>query len=217
MVAELLAQARVGVDEVYALEDWLSSQTANLPPQSFAVTDADLKQVSSLTTPNRALAVASFPPLSVDRERLCGDYSLFLDGIRDPGNLGTILRIADWFAVPYVFCSPDCADLFNAKVIQASMGAVLRVHAFEMPLEQVLGHCSPGWPVIGAALEGENLFETALPGHGLIIIGSEARGISSETEARLSMKVRIPRPPAGRAESLNAAVAAGIICAVARK
>ena len=127
--------------------------------------------------------------------------------------MGTILRIADWFGLPAVFCSPDCADVYNPKVVQASMGAIFRVQSGEIPLVELLEK-QPGLPVSGAVLGGENVFEATLPSHGLLVMGNEGRGITPETEQMLTHRITIPRHPSGGAESLNAGVAAGILAAL---
>ncbi|MBK7939211.1 MAG: RNA methyltransferase [Lewinellaceae bacterium] len=218
MAAELLTQQGVAVSAIFGIERWAAENTALLQPflEKFnIVSDAELKKISCLTTPNRVLVVAELPDRPFNPDWLRSDFCFYLDGIQDPGNLGTILRVADWFGIPAVVCSPDSADAFGAKVVQASMGAFLRVGIWEMPLEQLLEN-TPGLPVAGAVLGGENLFQTVLPTHGVLVIGNEGRGISPAAETRLTHRLTIPRPPAGGAESLNAAVAAGICAAALR-
>ncbi|MCB0577605.1 MAG: RNA methyltransferase, partial [Saprospiraceae bacterium] len=123
------------------------------------------------------------------------------------------LRIADWFGMPAVFCSPDCVDAYSPKVVQASMGAILRIPVFEAELATLKTRV-PELPLAGAVLDGEDVFEAALPPNGLLAIGNEGRGLRPEAEALLDRRLAIPRAPGGRAESLNAAVAAGIFAAV---
>jgi len=218
MTAELLAQERIPVAALYGTERWLETNRW-LSPQVLEifnlVTEADLKKISALSTPNQVLAVVEMPLADFDPAWLRSDYCLYLDGIQDPGNLGAMLRIADWFGIPAVFCSPDTVDVFSPKVIQAGMGAFLRVPSFELPLDQLLEQY-PELPILGAVLGGENVFESSLPGHGLLVIGREGRGLAVETEQRLTRRLTIPRHPNGGAESLNAAVAAGILAAVIR-
>jgi len=218
MVTELLDQQEVAIEALYALPDWLRERSpARILPEEkiHEISPGELKKISSLTTPNQVLAVADIPGWDIRRESLETNYALYLDGIRDPGNLGTILRIADWFGIRNVYCSVDCADVYNPKVIQASMGAFMRVRAVIASLPELLKN-RPALPVLGAVLEGEDVFETPLPGHGLMIIGNEAQGISSTLLPRLTHRLRIPAGPGGGAESLNAAVATGIISAVLR-
>lgn len=218
MAAELLAQQRVAVSAVFGLERWAVENAALLEPflEKFnPVNEAELKKISSLTTPNKVLVVAELPDEPFQPDILRTDFCFYLDGIQDPGNMGSILRVADWFGIPAVVCSPDSADVFSPKVVQASMGAFLRVKIWEMPLLQVLEN-APDVPVAGAVLGGENIFQTKLPSHGLVVVGNEGRGISADTETLLTHRLTIPRHPGGGAESLNAAVAAGIFAAALR-
>ena len=216
MVGELLTQQRVGVSAIFATDAWIGENTHRLDlfsEKTTLVTEAELKKISSLTTPNQVLAVAEMPPTAPDRQLLQAKLCFYLDGLQDPGNVGTILRTADWFGLPVLFCSPDCADVFSPKVVQASMGAALRIATEEVLLEMLLATAPPGIPVMGAVLSGDNVFEASPPTHGLLVIGNEGRGISPATEALLTHRLSIPRAPEGRAESLNAAVAAGILAA----
>lgn len=218
MVAELLSQTRIGLVSIFALEKWIKANSKLLHPFSekvTAVTEAELDKISTLSTPNQVLAVASIPLETCDLKLATTDICFYLDGIQDPGNMGSILRVADWFGLPAVFCSPDCVDVFSPKVVQASMGATFRVHSWEIELAELMV-ATPQIPVIGAVLNGENVFEASLPKTGLLVIGNEGRGISLKSEQALTRRIGIPRHPAGGAESLNAAVAAGILAAAIR-
>ena len=219
MVIELLQQQRFAVVSIWGLERWANDHAAELQPflQNFnPVSEIELQKISSLSTPNSVLAVAQWPDTWPDSSLLQSDICLYLDGIQDPGNLGTILRVADWFGFPAVFCSPDCVDVFSPKVVQATMGAIFRVPTCEIALSELLAPLSPAPPIMGAVLGGVDLFHTTLPTHGLLVIGNEGRGIRLETEQWLTHRLTIPRHPAGGAESLNAAVATGIMAAVLR-
>lgn len=216
MVAELLTQTRVQTVALYALEHWADEHAALLEPyrQIFQpVSEPDLKKISALTSPQQVLAVAEIPTATPSP---WGHGAFFLDGIRDPGNLGTILRVADWFGFSAVFCSPDCADAFSPKVVQASMGAIFRMPVFEMELDEVLA-IAPECAVLGAVLDGENVFGAQYAGSNLLVVGGEGSGMRRETEHRLTKRLTIPRAPGSEAESLNAAVAAGILAAVYRE
>jgi RNA methyltransferase, TrmH family len=219
MVAELLVQSRLKVREVYGTAAWAAANGPALTPfiaHFQEVTESELNKISTLTTPNKVLAVVDFPRLTPDWERIGADYAFYTDDLQDPGNLGTLLRIADWFGLSAVFCSPNTVDPFSPKVVQAGMGAFLRVPTFEMPLSEVLARL-PDCPVIGAVMDGENALTARFPGRGLLVIGNEGRGISPETDARLTQRLTIPRAAAGGAESLNAGVAAGILTALVRR
>ncbi len=212
MVAELLGQTRVPVVAVYGLERWAAENAERLAPFNEIfnpVTEFELKKISALSTPNEVLAVAAMPDSS---QLPLPAMAFYLDGIRDPGNFGTILRIADWFGLGAVYCSSDSVDAFSPKVVQASMGAVFRVPVLEVDLDVLLA-TQPAWPVLGAVLEGENLFSAQLPDTGLLVIGNEGSGIRPDVDARLTRRLTIPRGQGSGAESLNASVAAGILAA----
>lgn len=216
MAAELLAQQRVAVSAIFGLERWATENAALLEPflEKFnLVSESELKKISALSTPNKVLIVAELPGEPFASEIFQKDFCFYLDGIQDPGNLGTILRVADWFGIPAVICSPDSADAFSPKVVQASMGAFLRVKIWEIPFEKIL-ESVPNVPILGAVLEGKSIFQAKLPPNGLLVVGSEGRGISPEIEKKLTHRLTIPRHPNGAAESLNAAVAAGIFAAL---
>ncbi len=214
LAAELLGQNRAVPHAVYATERWAAAYAALLSPFQpifNTVTEAELKKISALQTPQEVLAVAEMPAPGPMPE---SGLAFFLDGIRDPGNLGAILRIADWFGMPAVYCSPDCVDAFAPKVVQASMGAILRLPLFEMELDDILS-TYPQLPVLGASMDGANALEANFPTHGLIVIGNEGGGIRPATERRLTSRLTIPRARGSRMESLNASVAAGILAALA--
>jgi TrmH family RNA methyltransferase len=152
---------------------------------------------------------------TLDPTLLQSDWSLYLERIQDPGNLGTILRIADWFGIQHVICSPDCADLFNPKVIQASMGAFLRVAAPRLSLDN-LQKQFPTLPVYASSLSGDSIYEKQLLEPGILIMGNESRGISEVAQQLATTELKIPSHGAHDMESLNVAVATGILCAELR-
>ncbi|MFT5765328.1 MAG: TrmH family RNA methyltransferase, partial [Saprospiraceae bacterium] len=154
-------------------------------------------------------------PMEVSSDAVSEGLSLYLDHIQNPGNFGTILRVADWFGIGTVFCSESSADLYNPKVIQSTMGAFLRVRVVKTDFEQ-LKTDYPKLPVYGTVLAGQNLFNTPLEQKGIIVIGSEGKGISPAVMQYITHPLTIPTHADGGAESLNAAVAAGIVCAVFR-
>jgi TrmH family RNA methyltransferase len=231
LVPEIL-QSSFSVETVFATEDWLkeNSKIAKKAGESVSVTKDELTRISSLVTPQRVLAVVKMPHFKLDEKALLNNYSLLLDGIRDPGNLGTIIRIADWFGIHDIICSPDSAEAWNPKVVQASMGSLLRVRIHEMEpvkflenLEKSAESAKMKMPAVyGTFLEGENIYKTTFNASGVIVIGNEANGISRETEKFIGKKITIPLVPgetkeAGRPESLNAAVATAIVCAEVRR
>jgi RNA methyltransferase, TrmH family len=208
------------VDSIYALEEWQGEARRLAGRKGIMVTDItgiELEKISALVTPNQVLAVVNIPPLTLDWAGLQKDLTLMLDDIRDPGNLGTIIRIADWFGISQVICSPDCVDVWNPKVVQASMGSVARVKVFYQDLKVFLEDLKEDEiPVYGTFLEGENICISKLDRKGIIIIGSESHGITPQLLPYIHERLYIPSfrsslSPAVGAESLNASVATGII------
>ncbi len=203
-----------GVREVYALQSWIDKNQEvlrSIKAQVAAINERELNAISTLKTPNQALLVADQVSVDASKQGSLKGYFLYLDQIQDPGNMGTILRTADWYGIQKVFCSEGCADVYNSKVVQASMGAILRIPVVYCSLAELVD-MQPDMPVYGTLLEGENMYKLSPTGDGLIVIGNEGKGISPENIKLLSHKITIPRGKTGQAESLNAAVATGIIC-----
>ncbi len=215
MTRELLDAPEHRISGLYAQEEWLMNhpKARQLPAGTvFTVSPAELRQISTLTTPNQVLATVQIPHPVFDPAWLHKHWTFYLDNIQDPGNMGTILRIADWFGLEWVCGSPACVEVFNPKVVQASMGAVLRVKFQELDLAEYKSTLN-NIPILGASMEGQNIYQAALPSRGLIIIGNEGQGISESVKEFITGYIAIPRSPEGRAESLNAGVSAGIIAA----
>ncbi len=181
------------------------SQKINL--SEISVTD--IEKISSLKTPQQITALVKIPVWpAISNIKLKGKFSLVLDGIQDPGNMGTIIRTADWFGITDIICAEDTVDVYNPKVIQASMGSLSRINVHYVDLAGVLNQT--GLPVFGALLNGESIYTTNFGNEGLIIMGNEGNGIRPEIEKLISKAVTIPRT--GKAESLNVAIAAAIFC-----
>jgi TrmH family RNA methyltransferase len=207
IVAELLAAPRLRPRHIYALPEWIGSLPAgSLKGTVTEVGSAGLERLSSLTTPNQVVAVFEKPVF--DEPDFGSGVHLVLDGIQDPGNLGTIVRLADWFGIGAVVCTPDCADVYNPKAVQSTMGSIGRVQVIYADAASVL-RMSPGVPVFATVLEGESVYGAGRMDRGFILVGNEARGIGQELMGMATRRVTIPR--VGGAESLNAAVATGII------
>jgi len=201
MVKELLAASNL---ELIHLVGVASFREAGIP--FIEVKESELQRISSLSAPNQVLAVFRKPVF--EEPRFEDSVSLVLDGIQDPGNLGTIVRIADWFGIRNLVCTPDSADVFNPKATQSTMGSVGRVQVlYEDPI--ALMDRYPDLPVYAAVLGGKSIYEQPAVRKGWIVIGNESRGIRGELLQRATHPVTIPR--IGQAESLNAAVATGII------
>lgn len=209
------------ITELFATEKFLAANKKSVMRAETCteVTSEEIKKASLLKQPQNCLAICKLPPAAELPDRIAG-FSLFLDGIQDPGNLGTIIRICDWFGVEYLFCSPDTADIYSPKVIQASMASFCRVKSFYSEFSCISSLAdSSEIPVYGTFLEGNNIFEESLPGKALIVLGNEGRGIRTTVAEKVANKLSIPsfsRNNSG-AESLNVAVAAGIISSEFRR
>lgn len=214
LVRELLGQNRFAVTGIWAEAAWALQCAEVLRPYQALFTEvsrADLEKVTALQTPNQVLATVQMPPpASPALADLSAGYHFYLDGLQDPGNVGTILRIADWFGFASVGLSADTADVFSPKVVQSTMGALWRVAVWEGALAAVKATW-PNLPLVGAAMDGQPLRSYQLPATAVLVIGNEGKGIRADTAAALTATLRIERPPQGHAESLNAAVAAGIL------
>ena len=171
------------------------------------ISETDLKRISFLTTPNTALAIFNMPqPKPIETNGLI----VALDAVRDPGNLGTIIRLCDWFGIKNLVCSHETVDCYNPKVVQATMGSITRVAISYVDLVDFLK--SATLPVLGAFMEGENIYKTKLPEQGILVMGNEANGVSKEVEAIITKKITIPRFGDLQAtESLNVATATAIL------
>lgn len=214
IVGELIKQEVFAIEKIYALPEWLEHHESNIPRNVLfeSITETELHKISALKTANKVLAVVEMPT-SANIPTVLVDCALYLDGIQDPGNFGAILRIADWFGIRQVFCSPETADLFNPKVIQATMGAFLRIPVQVITLADLLLN-QPQIQVYGALLNGQDVFHTPFQQPSLIVIGNEGNGISANNLPFIKHPITIIAGLGGGAESLNAAVATGIIAAV---
>ncbi|MEO7174850.1 MAG: RNA methyltransferase [Saprospiraceae bacterium] len=211
-VLDLLADPNAVVTDIVALPDWLDIHGKLLhgrPSLHIHVAKGDdMRQIAAFKTPSPVLAIGKFTPSPLPES--IDDWVLFLSGIRDPGNLGTLLRIADWFGLQAVFCSPDCVDIYNQKTLQASMGSFLRIPGFEMSFEEFIAKY-PDCPIIAADMDGDSIYEAKLPIYGALLVGNEGRGIETALLASAAATISIPGTHSKGAESLNAAVATAII------
>lgn len=210
VVGELLAAGQPFV-ELYATETWDAAPLRAAgpgAPEVVLVSPAEMARISHYPTPSPVLAVGRVERRALPAGALDRGLTLALDGVQDPGNVGTILRVADWFAFDRVLLSPEGADLFSQKVINASMGSFARVATHTAPLADALARTRA--PVLGCDLEGEDVRGLPPLRDAVVVVGSEGRGLSAAVAARVSRRVTIPRH--GAAESLNAAVAAAIVC-----
>jgi TrmH family RNA methyltransferase len=200
MVQEAIQEYPEIVKEVYFVKN--ADITTNFK-NSFEINSTESEQISGFKTPNKCIALLAYPTIEPKEE----DFSLVLDQIQDPGNLGTIIRLADWYGLSKIICSIGTVDCFNPKVIQASMGSILRVKITYTNLEEYLKNTEI--PIYGALLNGENVYRTQLPKKAILVMGNEGNGISEPIQKLINHKVTIPK--FGEAESLNVSIATSIL------
>lgn len=185
-----------------------------------SVSREELERASLLRSPQEVIALFQLPqevlpPPQAAAQELC----LALDGVQDPGNLGTIVRVADWFGITHLYCSPDTADLYNPKVVQATMGALARVQVHYVDLPAWLDSLPQDTPVYGTFLDGDHIYGQTLARQGVIVMGNEGKGIGREVAQRVNSRLYIPNYPEGQStsESLNVAIATAVVCAEFRR
>jgi TrmH family RNA methyltransferase len=208
LVNELLKSSLSPVG-IYATE---SNNIERQGVEITTVSDTVLKRMSGLKTPNKVLAVFEIPtadPLNFS------DWILALDDVQDPGNLGTIIRLCDWFGIGQLLCSPRTVDCYNPKTLQATMGSIARVNVVVAPLPEVLEKCKI--PTYGAFMDGESVYSGEFPDSGILVMGSESHGISPQIEAVIAQRIGIPRYKESNIESLNVATATAIILSELRR
>ena len=210
LISEILSSG-LRVRNIYALEGHFDGRAER-------VTAKEMERISQLKTASTSLAVVEQPRHNAPAKAPANRLTLALDGVQNPGNLGTIIRLADWFGVEDIFCSEDTADCFNPKVVQATMGAILRVRVHYTNLSKWLAE-QRDTKIYGTFLEGENIYNAQLDKCGVIVMGNEGQGISDEVAKCVSNKLLIPPYPADRygSESLNVAVATAVICSEFRR
>jgi TrmH family RNA methyltransferase len=215
VVSEFLLSERMRCTMICAEKEWLLENDALLkkitPENIFETNDHWLKSISQLKTPNKVVAV--FKKKSAKVPEVTGKISLMLDYLQDPGNMGTMIRIADWFGIENIICSENCVDCYNHKVVQSAMGSLARVNIFYIDLASFI-NANKEIKVYAATLSGTNIFKFPKIVEGIILIGNEANGVREDLLQLASYQLTIPRY--GHAESLNAAVAAGIILSQVR-
>ncbi len=202
-LAKEVLNSNYKVDKVYATQSWMNG---NQKIEATLVTEDELQKISNLQTANDVLLIVEMSPY----QRITSfknTITLALDGIQDPGNFGTIIRIADWFGIQQIICSKDCVELYNPKVIQSTMGSFIRVNINYVDLDTTLQEANV--PVYGALLNGGDVKEIEKPQEGILIIGNESKGIREPLLSHINKAISIKR--IGGAESLNAAVATGIL------
>lgn len=198
----------------FQLQDLYTTETFNIDAKTEnLISESDLKRISFLKTPNKALAVFKIPEAKpINHSKLI----VALDDVRDPGNLGTIIRLCDWFGIKDLVCSKQTVDCYNPKVLQATMGSITRVNINYLDLEVFLNETQS--PVFGAFMDGKDVYKMVLPEKGVLVMGNEANGISDTVEAKIEKRIAIPRFGDLQAtESLNVATATAILLSEFRR
>ena len=205
---------------ILAKPSWMAMQ-GNIPAKELLEAEGDdIRKASFLKNPQDVLAVFKLLDWSLDESYPSTSLVLALDGIQDPGNLGTIIRLADWFGIEHIVCSPDTADVFSPKTVQATMGALAHVKVHYTELEDYLkAQAARQIPLFGTFLDGENMYTKELSANGIIVMGNEGNGIRPQIEKLINQKLYIPSFPPERetSESLNVAIATAVICAEFRR
>jgi RNA methyltransferase, TrmH family len=216
LVKEFLA-ANVPVEMVVAKPEFLAGLSADLTKyvsEQESISYEELKQISTLKTPHNALAVVRMPDIEMNISEILKGLCVALDFVQDPGNMGTIIRAAGWFGIKNIICSPDCVDVYNPKVIQASMGALLHVNVYYEDLKKIFTSAKAGSvPIFGTLLEGSSIYSHKLNNKGIILLGNESKGISDDLLDFITDKIKIPKFSTAREgiDSLNVGMAAAIV------
>jgi len=221
MIGELLAGKGAEdhkLEQLFATREWISRNDILLHQLETEVNEAssdELKKVSNLVTPQQVLALVSIPDRKHHMEPLLSSTVLAFEAIRDPGNLGTIIRTADWFGIDHIVCTPNSVDAFNPKVVQATMGAIARVNVYYLDLEQLLSESGMMEKIVyGTFLEGENIYGMNMEKNPLILFGNESHGLSNQYDQYINRKIAIPSfSQSGKgSESLNVASSVAVVC-----
>ncbi len=201
-----------------ATRAWLDRNPDVEAMEIIEVNQEELTRASLLKTPQEVLAVFEQPEYSIQPEVVERSLCLALDDVQDPGNLGTIIRLADWFGIEHIFCSLGTVDVYNPKTVQATMGALARVKLHYVDLPSIIASM-PSVPIFGTFLDGNNIYAETLSANGLIIMGNEGKGVSPEVAKLVNKRLYVPNYPSERvtSESLNVAVATAVVCAEFRR
>ena len=217
LVLDLAAAFKI--KDIFATDSWTNEYGKSVKAEIQLVTKDELDKISNQKNPQGVLAVFEKPDYRVVDSDIVNQLSLALDDVQDPGNLGTIIRIADWFGIHDIFCSHHCADAFGPKTVQATMGALARVKLHYIDLEVLLAKYAGKTAIYGTFMNGDDMYSETLSENGIILMGNEGNGISPKMEKLVTKRLLIPNFPKGEptSESLNVGVATAIICAEFRR
>lgn len=215
---EELLNSNLEIKEIYYTSEW-QYPNFNSKIYSELISNDEMKKISALTTPSQVFAVIGIPEYNIGDIDFANELVLALDTIQDPGNLGTIVRLADWFGINSIICSHETVDIFSPKVVQSTMGAITRVKVIYCDLKEELTKIKTKVPVYGTFMEGSDIYETELKSKGVVVMGNEGNGISADIEKLITHKIHIPNFAKDRTsvESLNVAMATAIVCSEFRR
>jgi RNA methyltransferase, TrmH family len=222
-LVEEFISSKYTFDCIYATKEWFEIHQEDLQKRNIPfeeIKNNELERISGFTTPNQVLAVLNIPVVPIPDDIIGKDLVLILDGINDPGNLGAMIRTADWFGIDHIICSETTVDAHNPKVVQATMGSLARVNIYYTNLHAWLEENKQKAKIYGAFMEGECIYDMAPEKNGMIVIGNESKGISEDIQPYIHHRVSIPMQDNKQdksPESLNASIAAAIICYEFRK
>jgi len=218
LIGEII-ESQLKVKTIYYNSDW-SSNIKSFDFECVEISNDEMKKISGLTTPSKLLAVVNIPNYSISDCKIDNSLALALDDIQDPGNFGTIIRLADWFGIDSILCSNNTVDAYSPKVVQTCMGAISRVKTIYCDLEKTLQDSKKiNLPVYGTFMEGANIYNENLPKNGIIVMGNEGNGVSKGIEKFITKKIHIPSFASNRTtvESLNVAMATAIVLSEFRR
>ncbi len=212
IVSELI-DSNFELVSIFAHEDFFNANNIDNVIEKITVNESELKSISNLKTPNQVLAIVKLPAQELKMNDITNQFSIAFEDIQDPGNLGTIIRTADWFGIKNIICSNNSVNVYNPKVVQATMGAISRVNVFYTELDTFLKQSLEfGLKIYGTLLNGESIYNHNLTDKGIVLFGNESKGISSELQKYISNKISIPSALFNKTESLNVSMAMGIVC-----
>jgi RNA methyltransferase, TrmH family len=216
LIGELL-ESEIEIETIFTTKENISQFQSKNPENSricIEVSEDEIKKISQLITPQGCIALCKIPEYIFSEQPVYNDFIFCLDGIQDPGNLGTIIRLSDWFGLKEIICSPETTDIYNPKVVQATMGAISRVRVHYLTIKRYLEKQKESQvQILGTFMDGENLYESNLPTSGIIILGNEGKGISHDLVPMINRRITIPdfHSDHKKPDSLNVSVAASII------
>jgi TrmH family RNA methyltransferase len=209
-IVDEIIKSDFSIYQIFATKGWLLSNPNIVAEQTYKISEKELSRISQQNTPNKVVAIVSKPTLDLSITALTKGLTLILDEIKDPGNLGTIIRVCDWFGVENIICSNNSVDVYNPKVLQATMGSLARVKVHYTDIENVINQLPNDFPIYGACIDGKNISDIIIEKEALLIMGNESFGISDKVSLLIKKRIEIPRKREG-AESLNIAIATSIL------